>query len=704
MNTRGLPFVYFRSIAGLLLIITSASVFARSESLPPLAYEYSEQRERCSDYQINKQALFGDLHVHSLYSFDSYISSQRNDPWDAYRYAKGEPITLPGASGEQLLTAQIGRPLDFTSVTDHAEFLGQINVCTEDASRLGYWWPHCIMTRSSSLWVQLFGANWWTKLGGQGPAEVAPTESFACSLSDCTEAGADVWKRIQQAAEDHYDRSSECGFTTLVGYEYTDSPDTNNMHRNVIYRNAQVTDVPYSTYHTGRGQFPKLWELLRENCIDQENGCDVMSIPHNPNLAGGLMFRDPRNETELNNRLFFEPVVELTQHKGASECRFDRLRGLGLQTEDEFCDFEQVVADNLSMLGSVLGKVRTDRAKAVDLEQFANRNMVRNALKDGLMLEQRDGTNPFTMGFIGSTDTHSATPGAAEEDNYLGHLGRRDSEYRNVQDHFFSNPGGHAVVWAEENSRDAIFNAIERRETYATSGTRPIVRFFGGYDLPADLCDSADMVEQGYAHGVPMGGELRGDELKDNDAVQDSELSAEENSNKGPSFLISARKDAGTDKSPGTDLQRLQIIKGWVDAEGTTHERVFDVAGNADNGAGVNPDNCARTGSGASQLCKVWRDPEFDAGISAFYYVRVLENPSCRWSTLQCQAAGVNPLSESCVTQAQAANELALDNGAEGEDIYGKCCLDPEQQPFYSPIIQERAWTSPIWYQPVSSL
>ena len=647
------------------------------------AMEYSEQREPCSNYTEDRQPLFGDLHVHTRYSFDSYISSQRNDPDDAYRFAKGEPITLPSADGDQTITTQLDRPLDFTSVTDHAEYLGQISLCTEDSGKLGYWTPHCGLTRSSNFWLQLIAAQWWVRLGGLEEDE--PEKTLACTFSDCDKANADVWKRIQESAERHYDRSSECQFTTFVGYEYTDAPNQNNMHRNVIFRNDVVPDKAFSTYDTGRGNFPKLWELLREQCTDNpdKQGCDVMSIPHNPNLAGGLMFRDPRTTQEQEDRLFFEPVIELTQHKGASECRFDKLLGIGLDTTDELCNFEQVVADNLSMLGSVHGKVRTDRAAAVPMEEFEKRNMVRNALKAGVALEQKTGTNPFQMGFIGSTDTHSATPGRTEEDNFTGHLGRRDSEYRNVQDHFFSNAGGHAVVWAEENSRDAIFNAMERKETYATSGTRPIVRFFAANELDDNLCEAPDRITKAYQAGVPMGGNL------DRSGASDE----------SPYFFVTAAKDSGSPIAAGVDLQRIQIIKGWVDSQGETHETVYDVAGNANNGADVNRDTCQPTGAGHKQLCQVWQDPNFNADQNAFYYVRVLENPSCRWSTLQCQAAGVNPFSTSCTAQAEVANAQAHERGAEGP-VYDKCCLDESQEPFYSPIIQERAWTSPIWVKP----
>ncbi len=659
-------------IAALLasLSLLPASMLASAE------FERSEQRERCADFHALKKPLFGDLHVHTRYSFDSYVSSQRNDPWDAYRYAKGEAITLPDEDGKQTVTAQLQRPLDFTAVTDHSELLGPINVCTEDPWSMGYWWPHCVMSRSSIYIVQLVAANWWASRAVTSPGGA---QSFACTLSDCDSGHISYWNNIQQAAEDHYDRSSACEFTTFVGYEYTDAPDHKNMHRNVIFRNEHVTKTAISTYDTGSYNFPNLWEQLREQCIDGIEGCDVLAIPHNPNLSGGLMFRDPQTPLEATNRAFFEPVIELTQHKASSECRFDRLRGIGLDTEDELCDFEQAVADNLGMLGTLHGEVATDRAAAVELENFAPRNMARNALKDGLAIGQRDGLNPFKFGFIGSTDTHSATPGGAEENNYVGHLGRRDSGYRNVQDHFFDNPGGHAVVWAEENSRDAIFSGMRRKETYATSGTRPIVRFFAGWNYEENLCQAEDMIEQAYAGGVPMGGNLKpaGQTLV-------------------PSFLLSAQKDSGSEGNPGTDLQRIQIVKGWVDSEGKTHERVVDVAGNPANGASVDPNSCRPTGAGASNLCTVWRDDEFDPAQNSFYYARVLENPSCRWSTLQCQAAGVNPFSQQCKEQADRATEKAVGRGAIG-DVYGKCCLDPKVQPFYSPVLQERAWTSPIW-------
>ena len=661
---------------GLGAVLVAMTIALQAQANPNTSFERTETREPCKDFTATRRPMFGDLHVHTSYSFDSYVSNQRNEPSDAYRYAKGEPIILSNAEGEQTLRAQISRPLDFTAVTDHAEFLGPINLCSQDSSKLAYWFPACILGRSDWFFGRLLAASYWAQIGVVDDSN-EKAESFVCELGDCNAAHKEAWQGIQQAAENHYDRSSECSFTTFVGYEYTDAPNYANLHRNVIFRNEQVTATAISTYDTGSRNVPELWRLLREQCIDSDNGCDVMSIPHNSNLSRGLMFPDPASNAEAQDRLAFEPLVELVQHKAASECRFDRMAGRGLDTEDELCDFEQVVADNLAMLGTLHGEVQTDEARPVPLADFGRRNMVRNTLKDGLALEQSSGINPFKLGFIGSTDTHSASPGGAEEYNYTGHLGQRDAGYRNVQDHFFDNPGGLAVVWAEENSRDAIFEGMRRRETYATSGTRPVVRFFAGENFAEALCYDPQMLEKAYANGVPMGSERAATDVS-------------------PAFLVSATKDPGTASHPGLDLQRVQIIKGWLDAEGNTHEQVVDVAGNGDNNAGVDPQTCAPTGNGHQNLCTVWRDPQYNSSESAFYYVRVLENPSCRWSTLQCQAAGVNPFANNCAAQAAEQTARLQESGAVG-DVFGRCCLDPAQEPFYSPTIQERAWTSPIW-------
>ena len=664
-------------IAGLALFLP-LWVSPQAHPADDPTFEVTESREPCDRYSALRMPLFGDTHVHSSFSFDSYISQQRNDPWDAYRYAKGEAITLPDGNGNYVITAQLGRPIDFTVMTDHAEYFGEMNVCTNAADKtLGYYWPMCMLMRSEQYLLQMIGAGEWVDLAVSG---VPIKRSWMCSLPgvDCEAKADEVWARVQQAAEDHYDRSSDCSFTTFVGYEYTDAPEFKNMHRNVVFRNANVTDRPVTTYETGHNQYPELWRQLKEQCIQGMEGCDVMTIPHNPNLSGGLMFPDPADLEQAQLRSELETLVELTQHKASSECRFDRLLGRGVGTTDELCTFEQHKADNLAALGVIFGMEAG--ADPTPLDEFPRRNMVRNTLKDGLALYQDTGYNPFKLGMIGSTDTHSASPGGAEEDNFTGHLGKRDAGFRNIQDHFFDNPGGLAVVWAEQNSRDAIFAAMRRKEAYATSGTRPIVRFFGGWDFDPQLCNSPDRVRTGYARGVPMGGDL-----------------TPAPPGGSPRFMVFAQKDAGNPGRPGTDLQRLQIVKGWVDANGQTHEKVIEAAGDPDNGAWVDPQSCAPTGSGQAQLCRVWTDPEFQPGEPAFYYARVLENPSCRWTTHQCMAVGVNPFADECPEQAQRAGEEV--SGTFG-DVYGKCCLSAEEEPFFSPVIQERAWTSPIWYTP----
>jgi hypothetical protein len=629
----------------------------------------------CAVSSDTKLPFFGDLHIHTRYSFDSYLSNQKNDPDGAYEYAKGQVITLPNAYGDQTVSAQIDRPIDFAAVTDHGQFLGEVALCDSHWSQAAWWAPVCLMSRAQNLWIQLYAASLWTVSGGMEGK--APERGMVCALGDCEASALSVWGDIQAAAERHYDRSEDCSFTTFVGYEYTQGQEMANLHRNVIFRNEAVTARPISVFET-ESSVPELWRQLRTQCLDSGGQCDVMAIPHNPNLGGGLMFPDPATEQEAIDRLEIEPLVELVQHKGASECRFDRLAGVGIDTEDELCAFEQIPSDNLAMLGSVKGKMWSDRGLPVDVTNFHRRNMMRNVLKDGLALEQASGVNPFKQGFIGSTDTHTATSGGAMEKNYVGHLGSRDATFRNIQDHFVSNPGGLAVVWAEENRRDAIFNAMRGRETYATSGTRPIVRFFAG-DYETDLCDDPQALEKAYASGVPMGGILT---RKPDDSA--------------PRFFISAQRDHGTELHPANPLERIQIIKGWVRADGTTHERVVDVLGSETEGLGVDMNSCATTATGHASLCSVWEDPDYTEGEAAFYYARILETPSCRWSTLQCQAADVNPFSESCSTQADIANQLANAQGNSG-DLYGICCTNPERDPFYSPTIRERAWTSPIW-------
>jgi hypothetical protein len=348
-------------------------------------------------------------------------------------------------------------------------------------------------------------------------------------------------------------------------------------------------------------------------------------------------------------------VFEIFQHKGNQECSNGFAGVLGLP--DPVCDFEQIRTVPFEDCGDGVGAGGVIGAGCVSRLDF-----VRNVLKAGMQEQQRLGVNPYRLGFIGSTDTHNGTPGNVAEAGFPGHVGLvDDTELKRLgngtitHEGLINNPGGLAAVWAEERSRDAIFAALRRRETFATTGPRIVVRFFAGWDYPAELCGRDDLVAAGYAGGVPMGGDL-----------------PPQPGAAAPVFVVRAEADAGVAGAPGTPLQAVQLVKVWLDAEGVAHERVFDVAGDRANGAGVDPATCAPTGAGFDELCAVWSDPEFDPAQPATWYVRVLENPTCRWSARDC---------------------LALDPAERPAP-----CTDPAT----ARVIQERAWTSPVWYVPAT--
>ncbi|MFK8049737.1 MAG: DUF3604 domain-containing protein, partial [Halioglobus sp.] len=436
------------------------------------------------------------------------------------------------------------------------------------------------------------------------------------------------------------------------GYEWTGmtSDDGGNLHRNVVFRNAQVPRLPASFIDGPAAS--QLWAALDEKCNGQGEGCDSLIIPHNSNLSAGTMFSGlddkggPMSAEYAATRARYEPLTEIMQHKGASECFFQA----GVTT-DELCAFEQLPKDNIA---------------GYPEEPKPDTGFVRKVLLEGMALEQSLGVNPYQFGVVASTDTHLGAPGAADEDRFLGHGGAgvpsRDEIPPGLPDKLEYNPGGLAVIWAPENSRDALFDAMRRKETYGTSGPRIISRFFAGWDYQEDLCESSDRLQQAYAGGVPMGGEL-----------------SRSASSKVPSFAVLASQDAGTSTNPGTPLQRVQIIKGWVDESGEQHERVIDVAGDADNGASVDIRTCRTRGSGHANLCSIWKDEQFNPNESSYYYSRVIENPTCRWSQRICAANGVD-----------CANPKTIGDGLEG------CCAAEHR-----PVVQERAWSSPIWYKPV---
>lgn len=641
-----------RARAGLILLAALAGCDSRS---PGAGVSTPGATPRtCTHFDAQRQPFFGDLHVHTKYSLDANTQGTVISPHEAYQFARGERLGIQPytADGEPLRFTQLARPLDFAAVTDHAELFGETEICT-NPDLPGYLSVECLLYRASPeqafLVFNLAGPG-ATGIPAPGGGEFIPRLPY-CGLTGerCLDAAKTPWRDIQRAAEAYYDRSSACSFTTFAGYEYTAAPLSNNLHRNVIFSSEVVPEIPPAYQEYPAPEY--LWAALAEQCRS-EQGCGYLTIPHNSNLSAGLMFQT-RDDAGRDFTPAFaqlrqdnEPLAEIYQHKGDSEC----LNTMGAGMQDELCGFEKLPYNNLT----------GDRFGGLNTGPPVEQDFLREALKEGLRQQTLLGANPFKYGFVGSTDTHLGTPGLASENAYPGHggagLAARDEVPAGLTDLIENSPGGLAVLWAEQNTRESLFAAMRRREAYATSGTRPVVRFFGGANLPADLCGRADFVQRGYADGVPMGGDLPA-------------------TSTAPRFAVWALRDPGVDGEASEPLQRIQLIKGWVE-NGAKQERVYEVAGDANNGASVNLDSCETSGNGFASLCAVWQDPDFDPAQHAFWYARVVENPSCRWSQRQCLAA-----------QVDCAGEVPA--GFEG-------CCDAD----YPKTIQERAWTSPIWHTP----
>ena len=574
-----------------------------------------------------KNAYFGDLHVHTRYSMDAYIFDVRASPDDAYRFAKGAP--LDHVSGH---TMQLQTPFDFQAVTDHGILLGVLEAMDDPDNPL-YEEPIAKDLRELSP-----GEGF--ERGGQAYGE------GVFHKLDMRDTNRSAWRKIVEAAERHNEPGS---FTTFVGYEYTTtSPDQGNLHRNVIFRGSEVPEVPFTAMDSSDPQ--DLWDWLD---AERARGIEALAIPHNSNGSNGQMFRletlsgEPLDGAYAEQRMRNEPIVEVTQVKGTSE-----VHPL-LSPNDEWANFE-IFPYRISST----------------LDSEPSGSYVREAYLDGLVLEETQGFNPFRFGLMGSTDTHNAG-GTPDEWNYSSKVGVRDGtpqlrgsvpldepgedgqpQYGSRYYHLWG-AAGLAAVWAEENTRESIYDAFRRKETFATSGPRIMVRLFAGYDYADDLAADREMIAKAYEQGVSMGADLLAD------------------SGRAPRLLAWAARDPNS-----APLQRLQIIKGWFE-EGEAREQVFDVAcgdGNepdpsthrcADNGASVDLSDCSFSKDlGAAELSRLWTDPDFDAAQRSFYYVRVLENPTCRWSTWDAVRAGVEP------------------------------------RPDLPATIQERAWSSPIWYLP----
>ena len=570
-----------------------------------------------------KNAYFGETHVHTSFSMDAFIGGGRLSPSDAYRFAKGEDVTI----NNQL--HNIVKPLDFAAVSDHAEFIGEM-YSTQVSDAPGHYQPALDELRGLTQFEDQ--EAWFMKYVISNMRSAKPGHPPFYAGSETTQS---AWQDIIiKATENHYEPGV---FTTLIAFEWTSSQAGGNMHRNVIFRDSVVPDLPFSALDSNDEE--ELWAWMAEQ---EAKGSTLLAIPHNSNGSKGYMF-DPMNNSDkpidadyARTRSHFEPLIEMMQIKGNSEVV------ASLWSADEFAGFE-----NAESVSTYNGR------------DFKKQNFVRWAVTKGLAYQESLGENPYKLGFIGGTDNHNGTPSDVVENNYIGSHGgadkttdrRREGEITGWIKVRESNPGSIAGVWAPKNTRGAIWDAMSARETFVTSGTRIKPRFFGGDTLP-EPTDPVALVEQGYAQGVPMGGTL---------GALDGP----------PTFTVHATKDVD-----GANLDRIQIIKGWVDAAGEPRERIVNVAWSG----GRQPDtdgNLPPVGNtvdletamytneiGAAVLTGSWTDDDFDPSKPVLYYVRVLEIPTPRWTTYDAVKHGLPLL----------------------EDVPA--------------IIQERAWTSPIWYSP----
>ncbi len=611
-----------------------------------------------------RSAYFGDLHVHTTYSFDAFAFGTMASPYDAYRYAKGETIKHPAG-----FDLKLREPLDFYAVTDHAMFLGALPAAADTSTEFSKYdfnqglhnfnAPEKLNTDTVQERFALFR--------GFLPGILTGIVDGTVDIDKLNEIVVDAWADTINAAELFNDPGK---FTTFVAYEYTSSTaDMGNLHRNVIFKGAdKLPAMPFSRFHN---QDPEgLWNWMDEL---RSEGIESLAIPHNSNGSNGQMFKledwadDPMDENYTAKRIRNEPLIEITQIKGTSETH------PSLSDSDEWADFE-------------IAPYRV----GTTLNSEPKGSYAREALLDGLNFQDQNKTNPYKFGFIGSSDTHVAAT-SDDESNYFSKVGLMDSnamlrgsipaseeelatrrnnntgqnrikkvdgkEYISGALETFG-ASGIAGVWAEENTRDAIYDAFRRKETFATSGPRMKIRLFAGYGFDNEMLNDENVIEKAYATGVAMG----------SDILASPQI---EGKSETPSFLLWATQDARS-----APLQRLQIIKGWI-VDGKHHEQVFDVAcadgGEVDstthrcpdNGAKVNISDCSISEDlGAPELKTAWTDPDFNSEHQAFYYARVMENPTCRWSTWDAVRAGVAPRSDLHAT------------------------------------IQERAWSSPIWFRP----
>lgn len=575
-----------------------------------------------------RHAYFGEQHVHTSWSFDAYIFGNHvTGPADAYKYAKGEPIKHPLGYDVKITT-----PLDWMGVTDHSEYAGVVRLSNDPES------PISKLPIASQLQVHdaadIQRIYLWL---GTSMIEMKPVEALIQpDISDT------VWKANNAAA----DAANEPGkFTAFCSYEWTSNPDFRNMHRNVYFKDcAKVPDRPFSSLQS---QAPEdLWAWMDEQ---RAAGNELLAISHNANLSGGLMFPTevdfkgrPIDQAWADSRDRNERLTEIKQIKGQSETH------PLLSPNDEFANFEVLNY----LLGDPQGQFIT-----------IGGSYIRQALKDGLAMQGAEGFNPFKTGVVGGSDSHN-TAVPYRQDNFFGGHARLDGTIKERMaghnfaglDVRFENPAGLTGIWAEENTRASLFDAMQRKETFATSGPRITIRMFGGWDYAPDLTGGADWVQAAYTGGVPMGGDLQ-----------------PRAGEKAPTFAVSAVKDPTSG-----NLDRIQIVKGWA-KDGQSFEKVYDVVWAGDRepdpvtgkvpaiGSTVDIANASYTNDiGTVELLGTWTDSDFDPSLDAFYYARALEIPTPRWTTIQAKELGIAP---------------------------------PEM---VASTVQERAWSSPIWYTPAA--
>ncbi len=582
------------------------------------------------DYPQN--VYWGDTHLHTRNSADAYSLGNENlTPIDAYRFARGQEILAHNG-----MRVRLKRPLDFLVVSDHAEYLGGYYRYNVDD-------PMVTETAAGKQWSGYI-------------AEGSPEKMMASFVDSMSEAPTNppfpdatqsyIWADVARTADEY---NVPGLFTAFSGYEWTSMIDGNNLHRVVVYRDAADKVVQRPPFNAQMSRDPRdLWKALEE--YEVATGGQVIAIAHNGNLSNGMMFPSESVDGQAIDqgyaslRARWEPVYEVTQVKGDGEAHPT------LSPADEFADYENWDADNIA---------RTEQKE----DWMLKHEYARGALKLGLAYEEALGVNPFKFGMIGSTDGHN-TFSTTAEDNFFGKFPESEPAPERMtnamaNDALWQNwrlvASGYAAIWAEENTREALFDAMKRREVYATTGSRIQVRFFGGFDYGEDDIHKPDYVTLGYQKGVPMGGDL----------TRDAKAGA-------PTFLIAAAKDP-----LGANLDRIQVVKGWLVSDGTVEERVYDVAWSGSRKVSPDTGKLPAVGStvdeksasylntiGATSLATYWQDPDFDASQRAFYYVRVLEIPKPRWTTLDAAYFG-----------------LTL----------------PDEVPRE---IQDRAYTSPIWYTP----